>query len=147
MKHPPEDLASKLIAASDQFVGTGLDVSIDDVALAAGVPRATLYYYFSGREDLVSFYLLHKLNSVGDAIAKAAAGEGSVRERLENMTREVLRAMAAQPALCTELPAALRTAGPNVTEIAGNAERVLMAPVRELLIEGRATGELAVADV
>ena len=79
MKHPPEDLASKLIAASDQFVGTGLDVSIDDVALAAGVPRATLYYYFSGRDDLVSFYLLHKLNSVGDDIAKAAAGEGSVR--------------------------------------------------------------------
>ena len=55
--------------------------------------------------------------------------------------------MAEQPALCTELPAALRTAGPNVTEIAGNAERVLMAPVRELLIEGRATGELAVDDV
>ena len=46
MKQPPEDLAQKLIDASSQFGGTGLDVSMDQVAQAADVPRATLYYYF-----------------------------------------------------------------------------------------------------
>ena len=147
MKQPPEDLAEKLIAASSQFSGTGLDVSVEDVAQAADVPRATLYYYFSGRDDLVNFYLTHKLDSVATAMEKAAASEGSVIDRLGNIIRAVFHAMAAQPALCTELPEALRRAGASFSEVAMKAEVVMRRPLRELLIEGRASGELNVPDV
>ena len=37
MKTPPEDIAQKLLEASDQFVGAGFDVSIDEVAQASGI--------------------------------------------------------------------------------------------------------------
>ena len=147
MKQPPEDLAQKLIDASGQFGGTGLDVSMDQVAQAADVPRATLYYYFSGKEDIVDFYLSHKLDSVSVAMEKAAASEGTVIDRLGGAVRAVLHAMAAQPALCTELPEALRRAQANFSEIAMKAETVMRQPLRTLLIEGDTNGELDVPDI
>lgn len=146
MKTPPEDLAQKLIDASHHFTGTDLDVSIDEVAQVADVPRATLYYYFSGKDDLVAFFLNDKLQRVADAIAKAAASEGDTLDRLEKVIRSVLHAMGEHPALCTELPGAMRRMG-NFAEVAANADRFVMAPVRELLIEGRAKGELDVPDI
>jgi len=147
MKQPPEDLAKKLIDASNQFAGTGLDLSIDEVAQAADVPRATLYYYFSGRDDLVDFYLSYKLDSMSEAMKKAAATEGAVVERLDRCIRAVLHSMAAQPALCTELPEALRRAKDNFSEVALKADTVMRQPIRDLLIEGAANGELSVPDV
>jgi len=147
MKKPPDDLVEKLLEASNQFGGTGLDVSMEEVAEAADVPRATLYYYFSGRDDLVNFYLTYKLDAVTEAMEKAAASEGTVIERIGAMTRAVLRAMAAQPAICTELPHALRRAGTSFSEVAMKAEVVMRQPLRDLLIEGKATGELNVPNV
>lgn len=147
MKQPPDDLVQKLLTASEGFGGTGLDVSIDEVAEAAGVPRATLYYYFSGHDDLVNFYLTYKLDSVTAAMEKAAASEGTAIERIGAMTRAVLQAMAAQPALCTELPQALRRAGTSFSEVGMKAEVVMRRPLREVLIEGHASGELNIPDV
>ena len=146
MKKPPEELAQKLLAVSDQLTGTDLDVSVDDIAKMADVPRATLYYYFSGREDLISFFLSDKLHRVSVAIGKAMAGEGSVVERLENTLAAVMTAMAEHPALCTEMPGAVKEAA-KFGEVVNEAERVMLAPFRELLIEGKATGELAIQDV
>jgi TetR/AcrR family transcriptional regulator len=147
MKKPPEDLAEKLIAASSQFTGTGLDVSMDEVALASGVPRATLYYYFAGKDDLLDFYLSHKLDTMSTAMEKARASEGSVVDRLSGCIRAVLHAMAEQPALCLELPEALRRAKENFSEVAMKAETVMRRPLRDLLSEGNANGELDLADI
>ena len=147
MKQPPEGLAQKLIDASSQFAGTGLDVSMDQVAQAADVPRATLYYYFSGKEDIVDFYLSHKLDSVSVAMEKAAASEGTVIDRIGEVVRAVLHAMTAQPALCTELPEALRRARAHFSEVAMKAETVMRRPLRNLLIEGQANSELNVEDI
>lgn len=147
MKKPPEDLAEKLIAASSQFAGTGLDVSIDDVAQASGIPRATLYYYFAGKDDLLNFYLSEKLDTMSAAMEKALAAEGSVVDRLSGCIRAVLHAMAEQPALCIELPEALKRAKENYSEVAMKADTVMRRPLRDLMIEGKATGELNVPDV
>jgi isopenicillin-N epimerase len=146
MRRPPEDLEAKLLQVSDQLTGTGLDVSVDDVAQMSGIPRATLYYYFSGKDDLVDFFLNDKLSRTGEAIAKAAAGEGSATARMRAVLIEVLRALAAHPVLCVELPVAIRDSG-SYEQVVASAQRLVMAPLRELLIEGRATGEFAVADV
>ncbi len=146
MKKPPEELAKKLLAVSDQLTGTDLDVSVDDIAKMADVPRATLYYYFSGKEDLISFFLADKLHRVSVAIGKAMAGEGSVVDRLENTLVAVMTAMAEHPALCTEMPGAVKEAA-KFGEVVNEAERVMLAPFRELLIEGKASGELTIEDV
>ncbi len=146
MKRLPEDLAAKLLATSDQLTGTGLDVSVDDVAQMAGVPRATLYYYFSGKEDLIGFFLHDKLTRMAEAIGKASAESGTVRDRLDGVMRAILHALAKHPALCVELPVAMKESG-NYEQVVASAERIVMAPLRELLLEGKAGGEFVVPDV
>ncbi len=146
MKTPPDDLRDKLLSVSNQLTGTNLDVSIDEVAAMAEVPRATLYYYFSGKEDLISFFLSDKLQRASVAIQKAMAGEGTVVDRLEKTLTAVMHAMAEHPAICTEMPGAVKEAATHV-EVMNEAERVMLAPFRELLIEGKASGELFIPDV
>ena len=146
MKRIPEDNAGKLLAASDQLEGTNLDVSIDDVARMADIPRATLYYYFSGKDDLIGFFLSDKLKRASVAVQKAIASEGTAVERLERTLSSVMQAMAEHPALCTEMPAAIKDAG-KFEDVVNGADRLMLAPFRELLIEGKTTGGLAVTDV
>jgi len=146
MKRPPDDLVEKLLAVSDQLTGTDLNVSVDDIAKMANVPRATLYYYFAGKEDLLSFFLSDKLHRVSVAIGKAVAGEGTVVERLENTLVAIMGAMMEHPAICTEMPGAIKEAA-KYSEVMTEAEKVILAPISELLIEGKASGQLAMTDV
>lgn len=146
MKRLPQDISQKLLEASEKLSGTNLDVSIDEVAQLADIPRATLYYYFSGKDDLIGFFLSDKLNRASVAVQKAIASEGTVVERLELTLRSVMQAMAEHPTLCTEMPAAIKEAG-KFEEVVNGADRLMLAPFRELLIEGRATGELVIGDV
>lgn len=146
MKRPPDDLVEKLLAVSDQLTGTDLNVSVDDIAKMANVPRATLYYYFSGKEDLLSFFLSDKLHRVSVAIGKAVAGEGTVVERLEDTLVAIMGAMMDHPAICTEMPGAIKEAA-KYSEVMNEAEKVILAPISELLLEGKASGQLAMTDV
>ena len=146
MKRLPQDISQKLLEASEKLSGTNLDVSIDEVAQLADIPRATLYYYFSGKDDLIGFFLSDKLNRASVAVQKAIASEGTVVERLELTLGSVMQAMAEHPTLCTEMPAAIKEAG-KFEDVVNGADRLLLAPLRELLIEGKATGELVIGDV
>jgi len=146
MKTPTDLIADRLVALSDELGGRVMEMSVDEIAETSDIPRATLYYYFSGKDDLIAFFVNNKLERVATAIAKAAAGEGSATERLSDSIRSIVAAMIEHPVLCTELPEAVKRAG-QYAEVATHADRVVMAPMRELLIEGRATGELAVPDV
>lgn len=145
MKRLPDELKNTLLSLSEQFAGTGLDVSIDDAAKMSGVPRATLYYYFAGKEDLVAFYMGDMLERVGGAVARAASGSGGVTDRLESALVATLDAMAEFPAIAVELPGAIRQAG-DFKEVVSAVDRVVLTPLRELLVEGRAAGELDVPD-
>ena len=146
MKWPPENLAQKLLEATDRLPEKGgFDISIDDMAKLLDVPRATLYYYFSGKDDLVEFYMNDKLERTAEAIEKAAAGGGGPSERLERVLRAILDSLAKYPRMCVELPAAAKGLD-SFQSVMGNAERWVLAPLREILIEGRATGAFDVPD-
>ena len=111
MKKLPDDLATKLLDASHQLpAGSGFDVSVDEVAQLADIPRATLYYYFSGKDDLVEFYMNDLMDRTRAAIQKAAAPEGSAAERLASVMTAVIGAFAEYPQMCLELPVAIRGA-------------------------------------
>ncbi|MCH8982935.1 MAG: TetR/AcrR family transcriptional regulator [Acidobacteria bacterium] len=147
MKKLPEDLANKLLDASDQMPeGSGFDVSVDEVARMADIPRATLYYYFSGKDDLVEFYLNDLMDRTRAAIQKAAAFEGTTAERLATVMTAVIGAFAEYPKMCLELPGAIK-AGQDHAVLMANMDRSVMEPFREVLIEGRGAGELSFTDV
>ena len=47
-------MAAKLLASAARLTDMA-DVRMDDIAQASGIPRATLYYYFEGKDDILAF--------------------------------------------------------------------------------------------
>ena len=103
MKQPPVDLAERLWQVSDKILDLGNEVRIEELAELSGVPRATIYYYFSGRDDVMSFLLTQKVERASFIVAEAAAGPGTPSERLQKVLRAMLQQMADHPSLCTRL--------------------------------------------
>ncbi len=123
MRVVPEGIAERLEAAARVFADHGFDQTrIEDLAEATGVPRATLYYYFAGKEDILAWLLRR-------------------RHRLEAVVRAKIDVMARHPATCRALIADLGRAG-RIPEIAAAIQEAFHHPVRRLLAEGAADGTL-----
>ena len=146
MKKVPEDLAAKLYSVGDQFLAQGSEARVDQIVEDLGIARATLYYYFSGKDDLVTFFMQEKMERIATEVHKAKAGEGPTLERFEAALRATIYEFASNPALCLHLTIATgRTEA--MADVMMAADRAIMAPLRELLIEARAVGDADVADV
>jgi AcrR family transcriptional regulator len=142
----PTSIAQRLIPAAELFADRGLDqTKIEDVAEATGVPKATLYYYFSGKEDLLAFLPRDTLAAMADAVAIAADGDGDARDRLGRVLTAQLTVMAEQPAVCRALIADLGRAG-RIPDIAQAIADAFYRPVERLLREGAAEGSLRAVD-
>ena len=146
MKPVPIELTTKLMDAVEVATnGHGIDMSIDDLAKSSGVPRATLYYYFAGKEDLVQFYVGEMIRRSNEVVAEAVAAGGTPAERLEGALRAMMRTFAEFPRMCVEMSVAikfLQNYGPVLAEM----ERGALAPMVALLEEGTASGEFDVVD-
>ena len=142
MSKVPRQIHERLSAAADLFAEKGLnDSKIDDVAAVTGVPKATLYYYFSGKEEILAFLLEDLLRDIADAVAAIVHTDGTGAERLELVIRAQLRAMAQRPAVCRALIGELGRAGrmPVIAEMINTAYQ---QPVEALLVAGARDGSL-----
>jgi AcrR family transcriptional regulator len=142
MRKVPRQISERLPAAADLFAEKGLnDSKIDDVAAATGVPKATLYYYFSGKEDILAFLLEDLLRDISDAVTTIVRSDGTAAERLKGVIHAQLRAMAQRPAVCRALIGELGRAGrmPVIADMIGTAYQ---QPVETLLVAGAADGSL-----
>lgn len=147
MKTPPEDLARKLTDASERVLSLDGEVKLEEVARSIGVARATLYYYFSGRDDLVGFLLAHHLRAGGEVLAAALVGAAGrdPAGRLHAVVEALVGFLAAHPGVCAGLLGAMG-AGGRMAEVMAANDRAIGAPLRELLVEGRALGAFTFAD-
>ncbi|MDY7103664.1 MAG: TetR family transcriptional regulator [Actinomycetota bacterium] len=147
MKTPPDELAAKLIGASGRILSLDGEVKLDEVATSIGVARATLYYYFSGRDDLVGFLLAHHLRAGGEVLAAALADGVDLdpADRLRAVVESLAAFLAAHPGVCAGLLGAMG-AGGRMAEVMAANDRAIGAPLRELLVEGRALGAFSFDD-
>ena len=142
MRPLPAAMREKVLAAAELFADRGLDATkMEDIAAATGVPKATLYYYFEGKEDILAFLFNEILDEVGRAIEEAVSAEGTAAERLRAAIVAHLRVFEAFPAasraLQFDLGRAART--PLIDE---RIEAAFRGPVRRLLDEGAEDGSL-----
>ncbi len=142
MRAVPEQIATQILEAAELFAVRGLDdTKMEDIAAATGVPKATLYYYFDGKADILAFLFHAVLDEVAVAVTAAATGPGLAADRLRRVVvahLEVFRRMPmASRALQFDLGRAAR-----VPELATRAEASFVAPVRELLAQGARDGSL-----
>ena len=72
-----------IAAATELFGAKGFsDVSMQDVARAAGVTKAALYYHFADKSDLYTTVALARIVSIHEAMDAAANEGGTLEERL-----------------------------------------------------------------
>ena len=147
MRTVPSQTAAKLAAAAELFAEHGLDqTKIEDIAAATDIPKATLYYYFAGKEDILAFLLHDTLRRVADEVAIAVQTERPAAQRLTDVITAQLKVMADQPAVCRALVGDLGRAG-RIPTIAAMIHSAYYQPVEALLREGEADGSLTeVAD-
>lgn len=80
----PTDRASRILEAADElFAERGFDaVSVNDVAVLAGVNKALIFYYFGSKEGLFAHVIEPYYKAHREVLEEAFAGSGSVSERL-----------------------------------------------------------------
>jgi TetR/AcrR family transcriptional regulator len=142
MRKVPPTTAAKLMAAADLIADRGLDnTKIEDFASVTGVPKATLYYYFEGKEEILSYIFGVVLDAVGAAVAVGAAGPGPAAERLAGVIEAHLGVFDQYPkasqALHFDLGRATRR-----PELAARVRSSYVEPVGSLLAEGASDGSL-----
>jgi AcrR family transcriptional regulator len=86
----PYDLDSLTDVALRVFAEKGYDgASMDDVARAAGITKASIYHHCSGKEALLARGLGRALNALSAILAEPGAQRGAAVERLRFIVRRV----------------------------------------------------------
>jgi len=146
VREVPAAIAAKIPAAASVFAEHGFDdAKIDDVARSIGVPRATLYYYFSGKEDILAFLLRTLLEDVAAEVQRAVSGEGDGVARLRAALRAQLEALAGNPETAQLLVANIGRAG-RLADIAVAVNAAFHDPVITILRAGIEDGSIRGVD-
>src|ERR1700750_2066843 len=77
MRRPPSKLVERLGRLSEEVLRPDPALRLEDVATLIGSARATLYYHFSGRDDLVAFLLEEHRRIAAETIELAVTPTGS----------------------------------------------------------------------
>jgi TetR/AcrR family transcriptional regulator len=144
MRKLPATIASKLYGAAELIAERGItEAKMDDIAAASGIPRATLYYYFTGKDEILAFLLTDMLEAIAGEVAAAVGTPGTARERLEAAVHAQIGVMLDQPAACRALVGDLGRAT-RLPELAHALHEAFQRPIEQLLAEGAVDGSLHV---
>jgi AcrR family transcriptional regulator len=146
MRRPPPKLVQRLVSASEEVLRPDQALRLEDIAALIGSARATLYYHFSGRDDLVAFLLEEHLRAAAETIELAVT---TARPPPVVQLRSAITALAGflggQPGVCAGLLSFAGATGRLGTLMAAK-DAALAAPLRKLLDEGAATGQFTISD-
>jgi TetR/AcrR family transcriptional regulator len=144
MRPVPDSLADRLLpAAAEAFAERGFEgTRLEDLSAASGVPRATLYYYFTGKAEILGFLLSHFVESLSRAVSEAAQSSGTARQRLDRVIDKVLQRLVANPVMLRALvPSFSRVS--EVPEIEDSVSQAILAPITSILSDAFRDGELS----
>jgi TetR/AcrR family transcriptional regulator len=145
VKTPPVDLAQRLLDVSEQVLDPDPALRLEDVARLVGTSRATLYYYFSGRDDLLSFLLTEHTRRGAEAVRAAVRADDPPEARLRAMVTALAGYLTSHPGTCAGLLGAFGAAG-RLDEVLQANDTWIAAPLREVLTHGCDAGVLAAGD-
>jgi AcrR family transcriptional regulator len=146
VKTPPTDLAERLLEASEQVLFGDPPPRLEDVARLVGASRATLYYYFSGRDDLLAFLLTAHAKRGAETVRSAISPDDPPDLRLRAMVAAMVEYLGHHPGVCAGLLTALGATG-RMSEVLQTNDTLIAAPLRELLTAGRQSGAFAIDNV
>jgi AcrR family transcriptional regulator len=77
----------RILEATTELIATDPGASMERVAVAAGVSRATLYHHFHSRDALMDTLTDQSIGEVAAALAAAHPGEGTAPEAMGRVLR------------------------------------------------------------
>jgi AcrR family transcriptional regulator len=141
----PSDMLARIIeAATGLFVARGYrGISMREIAAAAGISKAGLYYHFKDKEELFLAILTAHLAAVVEIIHDACRQEVTARQRVTHMLRGILT-------LPPEQRTIIRLANQEMVHVSQTGRssfdelyhRKFIGQVEEILQAGIAQGEL-----
>lgn len=136
-----------LEAARTVFARRGLSATMDEVAAAAGVSHGLAYRYFAGKDQLFRALAQEALTRVQDR-PNVLEVPGTPGERLRHVISRLLRTRREQPEMFLLLNHVLgdRATPGDLLELARRRGREFRRTLRQLIVEGQATGEVASDD-
>jgi TetR/AcrR family transcriptional regulator len=146
VKNPPADLAQRLLNVSEQVLQGDPPPRLEDVAGLVGASRATLYYYFAGRDDLLAFLLTAHAEGGAQAVRAALDANSPPEQRLRAMVTGLVTYLGHRPGICAGLLGALGATG-RMTEVLHANDTWIAGPLRDLLTEARTAGVANVHNV
>jgi TetR/AcrR family transcriptional regulator len=145
VKTPSPDLARRLVQVTEQALRSDPPPRLEDIARYVGVSRATLYYYFSGRDDLLSFLLTTHAREGARAVQAATNSEDPPEPRLRAMVTAMIEYLGSHPGICAGLLGAIGETG-RMSEVLHANDTWILGPLRELLSDGHEAGVFDAAD-
>jgi AcrR family transcriptional regulator len=117
---------------------------LEDIAALIGSARATLYYHFSGRDDLVAFLLEEHLRVAANTIALAVTTTQPPAAQLRSAITALVEFLGGQPGVCAGMLSFAGATGRLGTLMAAK-DANLTEPLRKLLDQG-ATHQFTIND-
>lgn len=146
MREVTDNIAEALPKAAGVFAARGLDgTRMEDIVEATGVPRPTLYYHFSSKEEILTWLLQRQLRDLSIDIGRIVDRDEPARDRLRRVIAAYLQLFADHRDLC----AVLLTELGRITRIPHLADAIWGAfhePVRKLLDAGEHDGSMRASD-
>lgn len=144
------DMQARIIeAATGLFVARGFrGIAMREIAAAAGISKAGLYYYFADKEELFLAILTANLETVAQTV-RAACGESTdIRQRVTRMLQAILTLPPNQRAL-------IRLANQEIVHVSpaarssfeGIYHQKFLGQVADVLQTGIANGDLRAINV
>ena len=146
MRAVTDNIAAALPQAASVFATRGLDgTRMEDIVEATGIPRPTLYYHFSSKEEILAWLLERLMRDLSVEIGHILDRDQPARTRLHDVVHSYLELFAEHRELCTVL---LTDLG-RITRIPNLADAIWATfhePVRKLLHTGDTDGSLRAVD-
>jgi AcrR family transcriptional regulator len=135
------------VAASQVFAEEGFaGARVDQIAAAAGVNKALLYYHVGNKQDLYTSVLIRNFDRVDHAISRAAKYEGSARNRLGKIVAAVTTVLKDHPDHPRIVLREFASAGTNLQPQVLERIIKILTTVREVLSSGIRDGEFRATD-
>jgi AcrR family transcriptional regulator len=145
MRRPPSKLVQRLVSVSEEVLRPDRALRLEDIATLIGSARATLYYHFSGRDDLVAFLLEEHLRVAAETIELAVTTSRPPVVQLRSAITALVGFLGRQPGVCAGLLSFAGATGGLGTLMAAKDAK-LAAPLQKLLDEGAATDQFTIND-
>lgn len=135
MRRLPDDIDARLRAVAPRFAAQGAELRLAEVAKESGVPRATLYYHFAGRDELLTHLFRIVLTDNRDAVAKAIAEADGPDARFDAAVTAEVRYLVSEPAACRALYTNLGRLG-DLREMSTHGRAAFHDQLAEVIADG-----------